>query len=252
MNKIYFMHIFLALSLTTVSLNGEEIVVRTNSGDTLTLEIDPEMPFNQVINQIENVMLSFHNDQVLKTDDSYFVTSEQDVKQSNSYSQMVLDFFGGNEDNKKPNSPRNYQKPVSDKEKADIRYIVTTLAKSSWLQLLKEKSSLDRAGDRIDHIHPLRFLMCVFTDEELKSGFHAIKGNGGKVWNEFFGGLSKSLDQESKRDNMSKEDIQDFANTLKIKVGDINDPIQKRRWNDLASALVKLLPRTGNHGRYDQ
>jgi len=57
------------------------------------------------------------------------------------------------------------------------------------------KGDLVAAGDRIDHVHPLRFLEAVFTDEELKVGIRNIRGKGW-VWNHFVGGLKDSLSTE--------------------------------------------------------
>src|SRR5262245_8490538 len=64
--------------------------------------------------------------------------------------------------------PRNYNAEITREEKSDIRFIITSLANKSLISIGIAKPDLEAAGDRIEHIHPLRFLMAVFTDEELK------------------------------------------------------------------------------------
>jgi hypothetical protein len=144
---------------------------------------------------------------------------------------------------------RDYSQPVSATDRNDIRYIVTTLAKGSWTDLLRQKSSLERAGDRVDHVHPLRFLMVMFSSEELKAGAHSIRDRK-KIWKNFSEGLFGSLELESNRNNMQIPMLQDFANTLGINLGSILPTIQQRNWSALYDQLLILIPRTGDPGRY--
>lgn len=145
---------------------------------------------------------------------------------------------------------RNYSIPVSAADRNDIRYIVITLAKGSWTELLRQKSSLERAGDRVDPVHPLRFLMTIFTDEEMKAGVHSIRERK-KIWKNFSEGLFGSLEVESNRNNLQMPMLQDFANTLRIDLGAILPAIQQHNWTALFDQLLILLPRSGNPGRYD-
>lgn len=146
---------------------------------------------------------------------------------------------------------RNYYVPVTEQEKKEIRYIITTLAQNSLTSLANSKSSLKRAGERIDHIHPLRFLSTVFSNEELKVGVHAIRDRGSWIWDEFIGGLTKSLKEESVRQNMSIEFIQDFATTLKIDPSLILPQIQGGRWKEFVNTLIDTIPRANNPNRYN-
>lgn len=145
---------------------------------------------------------------------------------------------------------RDYTQPVTDSEKKDIVYIITSMANKPLTKLFKMKSSLESAGDRINHVHPLRFLECVFTDEELKVGIRNIKGRGW-VWSDFYGGLKDSLHEESLKDNMRDEFIADFCLNINIGIDIVNDAIQQRRWSDFLTLLIKHIPREGDHDRYD-
>lgn len=59
-------------------------------------------------------------------------------------------------------APRKFYEKVTDKEKKDIETIVNSTGSKSLPELLKLKSSLAKTGDRVNHIHPLRFFMVVF------------------------------------------------------------------------------------------
>lgn len=147
---------------------------------------------------------------------------------------------------------RNYSQPTSTEEQADIRYIVTTLAKGNWAKLLTQMSELKRVGKRITHVHPLRFLIVVFSDEKLKAGVHSIRSRG-QIWQRFTrdDGLFDSLDTESKRNNLQMAFLQDFANILGIQhqLGTLLPSINNRDWDTFMDQLLILLPRQGNPGR---
>lgn len=145
---------------------------------------------------------------------------------------------------------RDYHEQVTDQEKEYIAFIVTTLGNKPLTKIYKEKDNLKKIGDKIDHIHPLRFLMTVFTDEELKAAIANIKESRW-VWGEFKKGLFNSLKDESKSKNMNIEFIQDFANTVEIDSSLIIPAINQSDWDGLISILIKNVPREGNPNRYD-
>lgn len=145
---------------------------------------------------------------------------------------------------------RDYLAGVAPHEASDIHYIVTTLANVPTIGLAFYSGSLDQAGDRINHVHPFRFLQTVFTSEELKVCIRNVK-NKGWVWNRFMSGLSESLDEEAAAGNLKPEFIHDFAAIVGIDPSKIVPHIEKRRWKSLVSALIKHIPREGDSGRYD-
>lgn len=145
---------------------------------------------------------------------------------------------------------RDYSREVSEKEKKNISYIITTLGNKPLTRVWKEKSELKKVGDRINAIHPLRFLMCVFTDENLKVAMHNLKGRDW-VWNEFKKGLYHSLDEETAAQNMHLEYIQHFSDTLLIQSSLILPAIQQGKWDDFIYLLLKYVPREGDPGRYN-
>lgn len=145
---------------------------------------------------------------------------------------------------------RDYSEEVTEQEKEYIVYIVTTLGNKALTKIYKEKDNLKKAGDKIDHLHPLRFLRTVFTDEELKAAIANIKESRW-VWGEFKKGLFNSLKEETRNKNMGSEYIDDFARAIDIDPSLILPSINQSDWDALVSVLIKNVPREGNPTRYD-
>ncbi len=145
--------------------------------------------------------------------------------------------------------PRDYVHGVTPSELSDIRFIVKTLADKSLVTIAKERCSLEAAGERIDHVHPLNFLLMIFTDEELKVAIRNIRGNGW-AWSNFVGGIKQTLTTESAINNVMPH-VQDFAHKLDISVQLILPSLRSHNWDLLVDQLIKYVPRKGNGGRYD-
>lgn len=145
---------------------------------------------------------------------------------------------------------RAYENTLTPQERATISDIVLTLANTSYPKLLLKKGELDRKGAQIDHVHPLRHLACIFTDEQLKAGIRNIREKK-LVWRSYVNGLGSSLTEESQRDNLKEGYILDFAQMVGINPSLIWPLINERRWRDFIEVLIDSIPRKGNPRRYD-
>lgn len=145
--------------------------------------------------------------------------------------------------------PRDYSCGVTANEKENIHFIVKTLADKSLIVIAKERYSLEAAGDRIDHVHPLNFLLVIFSDEEMKVAIRNIRGKGW-VWSNFLGGLKDTLNAESQIKNILPY-VNDFAAKLNIDPNLILPAIQSKNWDLLVDQLIHYIPRSGDSNRYD-
>jgi hypothetical protein len=151
---------------------------------------------------------------------------------------------------KQANISRNYNTQVTPKEKKDIRFIVKTLSDSTLPSLWTKKKELEKAGDRIDHLHPLKFYTVIFSDEELKVSLMNIRTRSW-VWGEFFSGMSEALADEKKANNLTIPQIEDFCNNLGVDKKPIIAALNENRWTDFVDNLIAQLPRKNNPGRHD-
>ncbi len=92
---------------------------------------------------------------------------------------------------------RFFELPVSDEEKILIRKIITNMADKNVVQLLLEKKSMERKGDRIHPVHPMRFAGIVLTDPHLKRCMKMITKSTFK-WNGFLDGYEKRMKEEAR------------------------------------------------------
>lgn len=217
-------------------LNAEEVIVTPSSGESFILDVDPTESFLDVVEEIQNHLVNSGLNQENDLDEEQL---------SFSYTLGVPGIFIKRA---KPAGPRNYGASVNASEKENIRYIIRSLAKYNWAQLAKEESSLKKAGDKITHIHPFRFLQSIFTDEELKTGLFVIR-NKSLVWSDYYDGLKKSLNEESDLNNLVQF-TPDFANNIGVNVNLILPYVQTRQWSVLIDVLIANIPRQGNPDRY--
>lgn len=144
---------------------------------------------------------------------------------------------------------RDYHKPLSHSDRQDIHYIVTNLANNSMINIMFSKNDLERAGDRIEPVHPLQFLLCVFSSEEMKAGIHNIRGRS-LLWKDFYNGLTESLQTEFMENNLEQY-IPDFAHKLKLNPAPLQSAAAGHRWHEFLNVLFTHLPRNPERNRYD-
>jgi len=145
---------------------------------------------------------------------------------------------------------RDYYSPTTSSERDDIRYVVNTLGISSLLKIAKSKSSIKKAGDRVDHVHPLQFLICIFSDEKTKASFHAVQARGW-IWDEFSANLTNSLKGEGDSGKLTPAIINDFARQVEIDPSLIYPAIESGQWYEFIRILTENIPRKTPNDRYD-
>ncbi len=133
-----------------------------------------------------------------------------------------------------PLHARPYFKDLNTAEKGHISYIVTTLATTYQPILLLKMGKLERAGEKIRHVHPLRFFHHVFTNQELTQHLKTMKGSS-MVWSSFWSQFKESLIKEATEGEMTTAIAQDFAK--KVASEGVASPIEQRDWD----AMIHLL-----------
>jgi hypothetical protein len=228
--KLYFIATLLFLPLISLPLNGTFVTILGAEGEMTNLEISG----NETVNEIKEMAASVNG---------------------NSVSDQVLVFgpkwfFQKGVSKGKISAPRNYFAEVSTKEFEDLQFIIKTLGFKSLPKIIKEKGSLEKAGDRIDHLHPLRFLLLIFSNEELLAGVHNIR-NRSWVWGEFSTNLKNTLREEADKNNIAADQIQDFAAKLSLDTDAITSPLQYRQWDTFVDLLLTTIKRNSDSGKYD-
>lgn len=146
---------------------------------------------------------------------------------------------------------RDYWKELEDSERSMIREQVIEIANSSLARLLWLKSHLEGIEAQINHVHPLRYLLYCFEEEETKVAMRNVRKRGGFVWHELDKRISHSLRQEKEAGNLKMDQIQDMAKELGIDWKPLVTPVDACDAGALMSKLIELVPRKGDYRRYD-
>jgi hypothetical protein len=228
----------MACSFALYFSNGlaEEVLVRSPNGTPSVVEIDFQDSFASIIEQLE---VHFANE---------LAAAHPEVLQEDFQSEVILDFTSKNHLENRLVAfalPRDFTQQVTPSQKSDISFIITTLGMSSLVKIGKSKSSLTKAGNRVDRIHPLRFLQCIFTDEKMKAGIYNMQSRGW-IWGEFMDGIKKSCKTEFGLNNLRPDQVQEFAANLGIDPSLIQGVIAQQNWTKLVSVLIEKIPRKEN------
>lgn len=144
---------------------------------------------------------------------------------------------------------RNYNAPLLPEEQRGISHVIETLGSASLVALAKAKSSLERSGKQVEHVHTLRFLAYIFTTEKLKASFHNMRSRSW-VWGKFFKGLKSGLQEEYDRNNLVPH-LKDFSRCVGIDVKILSPLVEGSHWKEFVDALLAEIPRSENSARYD-
>lgn len=131
-----------------------------------------------------------------------------------------------------------YSLPIHYWEKKVIEKIVTAMAEKSLAQLLLDRKEMEKRGDQINHVHPLRFIAYVMSDGYLKSCMNQFKGNSFK-WSNFINGYAERMKEEAACDNLNRH-IEGFCDFLKVDPMPIYDWINKGNYEGLVLYLLQL------------
>lgn len=146
---------------------------------------------------------------------------------------------------------RDYWAELTEEEKGIIRYQVKEMANSSLARLIYIQKHLEEMAAEIDHVHPIRFLLFCFQEEELKVCMRNVQRGYKWVWKALDKRVSASLRRSKNHDNLNDDQIYDMAALLNIPAEPLKSPIYKCQGGQLISTLIKLVPREGEHNRYD-
>ncbi len=91
---------------------------------------------------------------------------------------------------------------ITAQEKQLISKLLTTMADNNVFQLLIEKGRLEKIGKNIHHIHPMRFLATVFSDQQLTECMREIRRSHFK-WDGFMDGFAQRMKGEAAKGNLA-------------------------------------------------
>ena len=130
-----------------------------------------------------------------------------------------------------------YLLPITKREEKIIARIITTMSDNSLYKLLWKKGEMERLGDQIHHVHPLRFLGAIFSKQKLKASMRTVRRSYFK-WNGFMNGLNGRMDEEMRNDNIYPH-LEGFAEYVNVDVDSVAHYIKRHDWEGLANFLIE-------------
>ena len=130
-----------------------------------------------------------------------------------------------------------HQLPITQKERDKIFKLIDSMGTDSWGSLLLKKRKLEKIGEEIDHIHPIRFLATVFVNPHLRYCMQEISHSPLK-WGRFIKGLSKKLEINADKNNLYKY-ISGFATEVGVDPDRCYRYLHKREWEPFVHYLIQ-------------
>jgi hypothetical protein len=126
---------------------------------------------------------------------------------------------------------------ISQEDKIIIGRLLMTMAENNIFKLLMEKKRLEKWGDDINHVHPVRFLGTVFTDPRLIYCMREIKRSSFK-WDSFVEGFSERMREEAGRNNLVRY-VEGFAEAIGRDAKDLYVYFENADFEGLVKHLLK-------------
>jgi hypothetical protein len=205
----------------------------------------------QTISQIERKDLAELLGNYFKDDTRRVVVSApRDANITEASIQLALDAtksddlvvkLEGNAEGKTPFA----QLPITEAEAQIIYQIIDTVGTNGLPSLFLKQGELKDLGNKVQHVHPLKFLEVVFTNPHLKEcmknveeypatklqGF--MQGSGGTP------GFIQKCDRENGRNNLQPY-VLGFCQAVKAHPDQVRDLVEKKQWEKLVRYLIKL------------
>jgi hypothetical protein len=136
--------------------------------------------------------------------------------------------------------------PLTEEEGRIIYQIIDSVGDWGMAKLWKREDEMAALGNKVQHVHPFKFLEIVLNTPRLKQWMIEIEdGLFSLKWRGFFDGTSQSAgfsakcEREYARDNLAPY-IVGFCQTVKANPEQVRHFVEKKEWEKLVRFLIKL------------
>lgn len=125
---------------------------------------------------------------------------------------------------------------LTEVEQRTIAFIIQNMADKNIFELALEKRKMEEKGKQINHIHPLRFIGCIFSDYELTKAIKKVRKSSFK-WDAFLDGFVKRMKEEHSKNNLLPY-VSGFAKAVNVLEEKVLYYVQKKDWEGLIDYLM--------------
>ena len=135
--------------------------------------------------------------------------------------------------------------PITQMDQDNINQLITKLADYGYLRLLGKKKEMEKLGDKVYHVHPLRFIGYIYKQPNLRKKMIGIMNDPFKRRGFFNGrrkreGFSQRMTKEMKSNNLV-DYLPGFVRFLGISEEEVIDFFYHHDWQGLLRYLNKAL-----------
>ena len=126
--------------------------------------------------------------------------------------------------------------PINQEDMRNTYRLIHSLGTLSWYELLWQKREIESIGDKVDHLHPFRFLALIFRDPHLRECMKNIYSSSLK-WHRFLKGLSEKMDKRSKAGELIPQ-LPGFCHVTDTDYDCVKPFIEKRDWEGFLKYMI--------------
>lgn len=136
----------------------------------------------------------------------------------------------------KPNF-KPYEEHVSEQDKKDISFVVSSAAEKSPLSLAMSQQEIKKALQRLSTVHPLALLQAVSEDRTLLLGLKKMQERDW-VWGLFITELNRSFSEAASQGVIKDSDVSSFSTHLGLDKETVTSFVRGERWHQLLDILI--------------
>ncbi|MEM8727716.1 MAG: hypothetical protein AAGE99_03290 [Chlamydiota bacterium] len=136
-----------------------------------------------------------------------------------------------------------YSLPMSRTDQDHIYELIESMGGSGYWSLLKQKKRMEKLGDKVDDVHPLRFIAYIYGHPHLKGNMDKIMGDRFKRRGFLNGhgkkeGFAQRMMKEMRRNNLIRY-LPGFARSVRVDENEISPFFHRHDWEGLLRYLNK-------------
>lgn len=130
-----------------------------------------------------------------------------------------------------------YEDHVSEQDRRDISFVVSSAAEKSPLSLAMSQQEIKKALQRLSTVHPLALLQAVSEDPSLLLGLKKMQERDW-VWDLFMTELNRSFSEAASQGVIKESDVSTFSTNLGLDKETVSSFVREERWHQLLAILI--------------
>lgn len=168
--------------------------------------------------------------------DYYFAPHQPSFMGSMKLEAMGWGSAAGDEKAKSKEAEPFFALRLTPRDRKNIQLLLTDLADKTYLQLFVAQSSMNRKGDRVRVVHPMRFIGYILSDPHLHRCLKTVEKDPIK-YKEFLRGFEEHM--------IEKESLNEFllyapgfAELIDVELQDVIDILESKNYGDLIKKFI--------------